>query len=239
MNYQTILTAAAPTANLFLDAGFPTSRNMALIDGKPLIVHALECSAHPSEPAVVVVNRDEEGTEYRCSPVLLSHPLARYVVESSSSVKGALASALLGMGEIDLDRPLLLAPGDAIIQSPFSELLQSAPNDASALTVAFQSSNPRWSYLKENELGEVIEVAEKRVVGRLATTGHFFFRRAQDFLDASAWVLTNNAMVQDRFFVSTAFNYLISIGKSISPIEISRQEYFSYSKPHDFIRQST
>lgn len=239
MTYQTIVTAAAPTANLFLDAGFPTSRNMALIEGKPLIVHAIECSAHPSEPAVVVVNRDEEGTQYRCSPALLSHPLTRYVVESSSSMKGALASALLGMGEIDLERPLLLAPGDGIIQSPFSELLQTAPNDASALTIAFQSSNPRWSYLKESELGEVIQVAEKRVVGRLATTGHFFFRRAQDFLDASAWVLTNNAMVQDRFFVSTAFNYLISIGKSIYPIEISRQEYFSYSKPHDFIRQDS
>lgn len=239
MSYQTIVTAAAPTAKLFLDAGFPTIRNMALIDGKPLLVHSIESSAHPSEGAIVVINRDEEESSQRCTPMLQSAALVNSIIKSPSSVKGALASALLGLGEIDLDRPLLLAPGDAILKVPFWKLLESAPHDASALTVAFKSSNPRWSYLKENERGEIIQVAEKRVVGRLATTGHFFFRRASDFLDASTWVLTNNAMVHDRFFVSTALNYLISMGKAVSAIQISRTHYESYSKPHDFIGQES
>jgi hypothetical protein len=239
MTYQTIVTAAAPTAKLFLDAGFPTNRNLALIDGEPLLLRAIESSAHPSEATIVVINRDEEESSQPCTPILRYHAHVSSVIKSPSSVKGALASALLGLGEIDLDRPLLLAPGDAILNVPFWKLLESSPHDASALTVAFTSSNPRWSYLKENERGEIIQVAEKRTVGRLATTGHFFFRRAGDFLDASTWVLTNNAMVQDRFFVSTALNYLISIGKAVSAIEISRTQYESYSKPHDFIIQES
>lgn len=237
MTYQTIVTAAAPTLDLFLRAGFPTSRNMVPLEGKPLLIRAIECTSHPDLPAVVVVNREEEDSRFGCAAELGASARVRAVIESSSAVKGALPSALLGMGHADLDKPLLLAPGDSVLATPFWELLELAPKEASAFTLAFESSNPRWSFLKENEKGEVIQVAEKRAVGRLATTGHFFFRSAQDFLEAATWVLANNAMVQGRFFVSTAFNYLISQGKLISSIQIDRDQYSSYSKPYDFIRQ--
>ena len=108
-----------------------------------------------------------------------------------------------------------------------------------AFTVAFRSKNPRWSYLSTNEQGQVSEVAEKEVIGSLATTGVFMFSRGQDFVDAAEWVLTNNARTAGRFFVSTALNYIISRGSLVGFTEVSRSEYFSYSTPADFVEQAS
>jgi hypothetical protein len=235
--YQTILLAAAPTALAFIQAGFPTSRNLTLIEGKPLLVHALESSVHPSVPANVVLNKEEESSVYNSRSAIEKHPMVERLVESPSSAQGALVSALLGASSLELELPLLVAPGDAVLRLPFSEILASINTELSALTLAFRSSNPRWSYLRQDTNQNVLEVVEKRVVGALATTGHFYFRQAKDFVDAAGWVLLNNAKVEGRFFVSTALNYLISKGAGIHPVEISRSDYLSYSKPFDFIRQ--
>ena len=81
-------------------------------------------------------------------------------------------------------------------------------------------------------------VAEKRVIGPLATTGVFYFRTAELFLNAAKWCLVNNAKDRGVYYVSTALNAIIMEGLSVKYIEIPRHEYRSWSLPIDFIEQS-
>jgi len=239
MTYQTIVTAAAPTRDSFLSAGFPTTRNQMEIDDLPLLFRAVTSAASSEGPVTVVLNKDEEFSEFAAAGIVEKLlPTAR-IVHSPTDAKGALVSALLGAEVLNPDLPLLISPGDAFLGQSFESNLNANQKDFDGFTLAFRSNSPRWSFLALNSEGDISEVAEKRIIGPLATTGHFFFKRASDFIEASRWVLVNNAQVNGAFYVSTALNYLVSQGLNLGFKEIKRTEYFSFSKPHDFIQQET
>ena len=48
--------------------------------------------------------------------------------------------------------------------------------------VVFQDIHPRWSFVKCDKEGYVIEAAEKRPISNLATAGVYYFKRGSDFV---------------------------------------------------------
>ena len=237
MSYQTIVTAAAPTKEIFLSAGFLTSRNRLTVGDLPLLHRAVNSAASREGSVTLVLNKEEESSDFAAGGMMEALLPSVRIVHSPSDAKGALVSALLGAEQLDPDLPLLICPGDAFLSQNFETYLEGQKKAFDGFTLAFRSQSPRWSFLGLNSEGEISEVAEKKIIGPLATTGHFYFKRASDFIDASKWVLVNNANVNGSFFVSTALNYLVSSGMSLGFKEIARDEYFSFSKPHDFIQQ--
>lgn len=238
MIFDTIVTAAAPTEKIFKQAGFNVTRNQMIVSGSKLIVKAIEYSQPANGTIRVVLNEEEALSESLDSEIIERFPTAR-VFLANSKFEGALASALQACEGLVPDRPLLIVAGDSFLRSHVSAYLPPSLEQFGAFTVAFRSKNPRWSYLSTNERGQVSEVAEKEVIGSLATTGVFMFSRGQDFVDAAEWVLTNNARTAGRFFVSTALNYIISRGSSVGFTEVSRSDYFSFSTPADFVKQAS
>jgi dTDP-glucose pyrophosphorylase len=238
LRYQTVVTAAAPTLDAFLASGFPSSRNLLPVDGSPLLKLAIERTASGPKSCNVVLNREEEASPFPSRPLAQDLDEVRKVVLAPSASQGALVSALLGLEDLDPHLPLLISPGDAYLAEHFEAHLDALGSNSDAFTLSFRSSNPRWSYIELASGDKIVEVAEKKVISDLATTGHFYFRRTADFLAAAEWVLVNNAKVSERFFVSTALNFLVSEGMFVTHREIDRNGYFSFSKPHDFISQA-
>jgi dTDP-glucose pyrophosphorylase len=238
-HYNTLITAAAYTAETFTRSGFLGSRNMEEIDGRALVLRAIDSYYQPGGLLSVAVNAEEETQGMGSKSTVLEHyPQAR-MVETNSKTQGALASALLSLNDFPMDEPLLIATGDSFLTKSVSDILSNDLFEGfGALTLSFESENPRWSYLGTNSEGKVMEVAEKLVISRIATTGTFLFRQASDFVEAAEWVLLNNASTQGRYFVSTALNYLISRGLEVTFVPIQRSEYFNLSLPADFVRQA-
>lgn len=208
------------------------------VNGVSILQQAIAQSAFGEASCTVVLNEDEENSAFPSRYLADSLVQVRNSIVAPSASQGALVSALFGMDGLDGDLPLLIAPGDAFLKKHFTTYIDSITGDFDALTLSFRSSNPRWSFIEVSSDDQVAEVAEKKVISDLATTGHFYFRRASDFLEAAEWVLVNNAKADGRFFVSTALNFLVSEGMKVRHREIGRSEYFSYSKPHDFIEQA-
>lgn len=208
------------------------------VNGTPLLETAVQKSASGQNSCNVVLNREEEASPFPSSPVVRHLDSVRKVVLAPSASQGALVSAIFGLEDLDPELPLLIAPGDAFLADHFETHLEAFGSEPDAFTLSFRSSNPRWSYVQLTSNHQIAEVAEKKVISDLATTGHFYFRRTSDFLAAAEWVLVNNAKVSQRFFVSTALNFLVSEGMFVAHREIDRSGYFSYSKPHDFIEQA-
>ena len=162
-----------------------------------------------------------------------------HVVAVPSGAKGALASALIAMEGVNLEWPLVVAAGDSMLDGGLQvHVDRFIASNTDAGTIAFASTNPRWSYLSVGDDGVVRQVAEKRVIGSLATTGVFYFRRAGDFLDAATWCLVNNATHNGAYFVSSTMNYMIFQGKQVHYLTIPREKYRSWSLPIDFTMQS-
>jgi hypothetical protein len=235
---QTIITAAKDSRSLFIAAGFGEPKSLVHWQEREVLLRAMGSYVVNPESCWVAVNRDEDREWFISDRVRQAFPTAN-LVSVPSGVQGALASALIAMQGVDLDEPLVVAAGDSMIEGGLKPYIDRFVGEgADAGTVAFKSTNPRWSYLSVDSDGTLRQVAEKRVIGNLATTGAFFFRSAGDFVDAATWCLVNNASHNGMYFVSSTLNYMISQNRRVNYLEIAREQYKSWSLPIDFTMQS-
>ena len=235
---HTVITAAGDSRPLFMAAGFGGPKNLMRWEGSEVLVRAVNSYSQGRQRTRVALNR-EECDEWPTVVCLQSECPGVVAVTVNPNVAGALVSALLAMDGIPDEAPLVVAAGDSEIDggiTPFVDEFLKSGVDAG--TIVFASTNPRWSYVLPGPGGLVRQVAEKRVIGPFATTGVFFFRRAQTFRRAAEWCLVNNARDRGLFYVSTALNYLVMEGLSVRYSEIPREKYRTWSLPVDFVRQS-
>jgi hypothetical protein len=98
-------------------------------------------------------------------------------------------------------------------------------------TVVFQSQDPRFSFLNLSEDGQINYVAEKRVVGKFATTGVFYFATTEIFLKAAEWCFVNKAVIGGNFYVSSTLNYALFQGESVDWLEIEKDQFKKHFAP--------
>ena len=235
---HTVITAAGDSRPLFLGAGFSTPKNLVRWQGTEVLVRAINSYAGDLARTSIAMHRDE-AREWHTPEIITAACPGVSVSLVNAGARGALASASVALGAIPPDAPLVVAAGDSEVEGGIGAFTSSfVATGIDAATIAFRSSNPRWSYLATGSDGHVRQVAEKRVIGPLATTGVFFFRQASIFLQAAEWCLVNNAIDRGAFYVSTTMNFLIREGLSVSYAEIPRDKYRSWSLPTDFVEQS-
>lgn len=84
------------------------------------------------------------------------------IVEVDGMTEGAACTTLLAKEFIDNDNPLFIANSDQFVEWNVMEFMyRMTESDVDGGIVTFESTHPKWSYAKTNELGMVTEVAEK------------------------------------------------------------------------------
>lgn len=235
---HTIITAAGRSEEVFLGAGFDAPKNLLIQGGTQILCRAVSSYALDLSKTTVALNK-EECLYWPTAKILKAcHPTVSLALVSSK-VPGALASSVIAVAEVPSQSSLVIAAGDSEIKEGIAGYVQQfQDSELDAGTVVFQSKNPRWSYISVDQQGRVRQVAEKRVIGPLATSGVFYFRTVEIFQRAAEWCFINNAKSRGQYYVSTALNALIMKGLTVGYIEIPRSKYISWSLPIDFIAQS-
>ena len=234
---RTVITAAGDSRELFMSSGFGRPKSLVRWKGREVLAHAVDAYAFDPAGTTVAVNAGEDEEWNVGAMVTDWFPQAR-VVRVSNGVRGALATAMIALGE-PVDAPLLVAAGDSRITGGVARFVKEfGEQGLDAATIAFESEDPRWSYLSVDDAGGVRQVAEKQVIGPYATTGVFYFASARTFADAATWALVNNASHHGLFYVSATLNYLISTGLRVGFATIDRTDYQSWSLPVDFTTPS-
>jgi hypothetical protein len=156
----------------------------------------------------------------------------KYVLEKTSSfltierkTKGALATLGLCLDEIHSNLPIVVSPFDGFIgisENDFLSAMESSSCDAGL--VAFESTNPKFSYVKIIE-NEAVEIAEKSVISSLATSGTFYFKNKDVLMDCIQWAILNRVTFKDDFFIAPSLNSIIMNGSKLGIYEIDENLY--------------
>lgn len=151
-------------------------------------------------------------------------------IKEVGKTQGALITALIATEGMDLQSPLTIVPGDALISrnSYMDFLADSLSSGCDLSIVVFQSNNSDYSYVRS--LGDkIVEVTEKKVVSSLATAGIFYFASLDIFHACGEWSIINNITTQTLFFLAPSINYAIINGLKIRLYNISENDYFRFS----------
>lgn len=152
------------------------------------------------------------------------------IVKPQGSTRGALATAMLAVDFMSANTPIVLIPTNSHLNKSvfFAFLEQMIQAEYSAGTMCVRSNDPRFSYIRVHD-GKVIEVVEKKVVGNLATTGVFFFRTREIFVESAKWAFVNNQTTNSIFYISPCLNYAISKGFDIG-YHVAEDWYYVHAK---------
>jgi dTDP-glucose pyrophosphorylase len=121
---------------------------------------------------------------------------------------------LLARDLINNATPLLVYNSDTYQRSSMLyELICDTEVDG-ALSV-FKAPGDRWSFVRADERGRVLETAEKNRISEWASTGLYYFARGRDFVTNADEMIEAHERVNGEYYVAPIYNRLIKSGANI------------------------
>ena len=228
-----LLLMAGPDA-AFQDAGFTFPKNLVEVGGLSVVEHVVRNTSGLRALGaryLFTVRRDEDTKHHTGAMLQLLMPDG-ILISAPALTAGAACTALLAIDHIDNDEPLLIVNGDIVVDADLTAIVSGfAQRELDGGILVFRSAHPRWSHVRCDAEGYVVEAAEKRPISDLATTGHYWFRRGRDFVRAAMASIRKDAHVNHAFFVCPCYNELVLDHKRIGVHEIATGAYHSLATP--------
>lgn len=232
MNLQ-LMALFSGRDDLFREAGYLYPKNLAEVAGVPLIelvLNSLSELRRQSDRVICTVRREEDRKYHTGAVIRLIEPRADVVLVDETA--GAACSGLLAIDLLSADDPLVIINGDQVIRADLVELLQGFQQaNLDGGIIVFEAVHPRWSYVRCDPHGIVVEAAEKRPISNLATAGVYYFRRAGDFLTATMSSIKKNAHVGNSYYVCPVYNEMILNQACIGIAKVPKSAYVSLANP--------
>lgn len=210
---------------------FGVIKMLTEVGGQPLVEHVVSNLLSIGEDArfVFVIRRADARKHHLDAILRLLVPEAK-IVFAERETAGAACSTLLASPYIEDERPLVVANGDQLIFRDLGkEIKEFQSRDLDGGLLVFHAVNPRWSFVRLNSEGFVIEAAEKRPISNLATAGLYYFRRGGDFTEGAKNQMRKQQSVEGGYFVCPVYNELILAQKQVGCTLIDKEEYYSLS----------
>jgi dTDP-glucose pyrophosphorylase len=213
----------------FRAAGVETPKPLIPVDGVPMFVRSL--SGMPLEMAarVTFVVRREDVDSLKIDQVIqehVHHPQLR-VVSVKTMTSGQGASVLEALEPYDPGESLLIFNADSAFEDDIGPFLASIGEDVDGFLQTFQDSQPRWSFVRCDPEPWVVETAEKRVISNHASTGLYYFRRAEDFVEA----MRLTPWAGGETYVAPLYNHLLGLGRKVLARPCAK--FFCFGTPED------
>jgi hypothetical protein len=216
-----VLVPMAGAGSRFAQQGYTFPKPLIEVNGKPMIqvvVENLNIEAH-----YTFIVQQEHYEKYNLKYMLNLIAPGCDIVQVNGITEGAACSTLLAKDYIDNDSPLLIANSDQYIEWNSNECMYAFSADSiDGGILTFESSHPKWSYVKLGHDGFVNEVAEKQVISNHATVGVYYWKKGSDYIKYVNQMIQKNIRVNNEFYVCPVFNEAIQDNKKIKVKKIEK-----------------
>jgi len=210
-----IVIPMAGEGKRFAEAGYDIPKPFIDVAGKQMIRRVIENLLVP-EVTITFICRSEHVKYFDD----LSRLYDINILALNSKTEGAVCTVLRAEHLVNNDTPLIIANCDQLIlQLSMSDFLRKAENyDGFAIT--FNSTNPHHSYMRLHA-GEVVEVAEKKVISDNAVAGIYYYKKGSEFVKYAKQMIKKNIRFNNEFYISPVFNEFLLDGKHLGTYEVS------------------
>jgi NDP-sugar pyrophosphorylase family protein len=206
-----IVVPMAGRGSRFADAGYTLPKPLIPVLGFPMIQVVIS-NLRPSIPhRFHFLLLREHAEHYQVDQKLRAWAPGCSLVYVDQVTEGAACTVLLARDLIDNDDPLMIANCDQYVDVDMDRYLASGQS-ASGLIMTMWADDRKWSFVRFDGSGRVVEVVEKQVVSNEATVGIYNFGRGRDFVRAADAMIRQDLRVNNEFYVAPVYNELIRDG---------------------------
>ena len=225
-----IIIPMAGAGSRFSNSGYSLPKPLINVNGKPMIQLVVDNIGMEGMYHFIV--QKSHRKQYNLDAVLnLISPGCR-IIEVDGITEGAVCTSLFAKEFINNDNPIFFANSDQFVewnQIEFMYKMQETACDGGIVT--FESTDPKWSFARINENGNVIEVAEKNPISKNATVGFYYWKRGSDFVKYAEQMIQKNIRVNNEFYVCPVFNEAIQDNKTVLSQKVN--EMWGLGTPED------
>jgi HAD superfamily hydrolase (TIGR01509 family) len=216
-----VLIPMAGAGSRFEKAGYTFPKPLIDVRGKPMIQWVVD-NLNVDAKYIFIVQQSH-FKKYNLKETLSNFCPNNEIIQIDGITEGAACTTLLAKQYIDKDEPLIIANSDQFVEWDSDEFIYScSASDLDANILTFNSTHPKWSYAKLNDLGFVTEVAEKKPISDLATVGIYYWRKGSDYVKYAEQMIDKNIRVNSEFYVCPVFNEAIQDNKKVRTYNIDK-----------------
>lgn len=227
-----ILIPMAGAGSRFQIKGFDTPKPLIKIGNETLIEKAVSTLGIPGQYIFVTRKYDNESYNSELHNVLNKIAPGCKIYEIDYLTDGATATCLIAKEMINNDKPLIITNCDQALDWDAKEFLDGL-TDLDGSVVTYTSDNPKNSFIKLNEDGYAINIAEKQPISDTALIGLHYWKRGKDFVKSAENMITHQIKSKNEYYIAPTYNELIEKGFKIASYHIDKNQYISLGSPED------
>jgi dTDP-glucose pyrophosphorylase len=178
-----------------------------------MIAWAIESLVGVSFSQIVFVALAEHERRYGVTK-LVRHLAGREaeVILLEDVTEGQLCTVLAARVLIDNDEDLLIASADTYVVSNFGSDIAHRACDCRGIISVADVAGDRWSFARTDEIGRVVEVAEKVRISDHASTGLYYFTSGREFVEVAEEMIANNEKIRGEYYVIPVYKTYLRRG---------------------------
>lgn len=225
-----VLIPMAGAGSRFANAGFTFPKPLIDVRGKPMVQVVVENMNMEANYIFIVQKSHYE--KYNLQYMLQLIAPGCKIVQVDGVTEGAACTVLAAKELINNDDKLFMINSDQIIDWNSNEVMYSlAADQIDGGILTFESTHPKYSYVKVDDRGFASEVVEKKVISNMATVGGYYWTRGSDFVKYAERMIAANKRVNNEFYVAPVYQEAIDDGKKIKIKNI--EKFWSLGTPED------
>ena len=229
-----LIIPIASTSKFFSLEEYGYPKPLIEIMGIPMIEHVIKniTLGNIFKKIIFIVKQDECDRFHLDNTLNLLSPMKPEIIKLRADTQGALCSVLLAVEHINQNEPLLISNADQIFDHGIANHLEKfTASDLDAGCITFNSVHPRWSYVKTNQDGLVIETAEKRPISKHAIAGVYWYKNGSEFVQNGMASIKHGSSIDGTYFIAPVFNEYVLSGKKVGHLQVPNEQYHTFYSP--------
>ena len=210
-----IIIPMAGAGSRFSQAGFKLPKPLIDVHGKPMYQWAANSLPLDQAGKLVFIIRQDDFTDQLSDDIAFTY--AAYdpeIIALKELTRGQAETVYLAADALDFAEPTLIHNADTAFESM---TLPDAQSFGGLVTFESAPDDARWSFARVDEIDidKVVEVREKQIISRHASTGTYYFKDTDWLLNAIDNQLTQGLTEQGEFYIAPLYNQAIDQGHYI------------------------
>ena len=232
---MTIITSLGGNTLYEMTPEFSYPKILNEIDKKTLFEYSQEIVASLSDCSKRIFLLPEgRDKQFQLSPMIsvVSQGEGK-ILYLQGDTGGAACSCLLAVDDIDAEDELIIISADQYIDANIQTIIKYfRQQQADAGVLTFRSLHPKWAFIRKQEDGQIIEVAEKKAISRDAIAGFYYFRKGKFFTRAAQDSILKGSLVNGQYYLSGCLNEMILQNMKIIGWPLAEGSYHNFYDIH-------
>jgi UDP-N-acetylglucosamine diphosphorylase / glucose-1-phosphate thymidylyltransferase / UDP-N-acetylgalactosamine diphosphorylase / glucosamine-1-phosphate N-acetyltransferase / galactosamine-1-phosphate N-acetyltransferase len=229
-----VLIPMAGLGSRFSIAGYKDPKPFIDVWGLPMIEKVIS-NLNMQDARFILLVRNDLTPKYLKILNELKKKYNTELITIELTTEGAACTTLFAYDFINDENELIIANSDQLVDFSINDMrVDAITRELAGSVLVFEDNDPKWSFVKIDKDGYLIDLKEKNPISNLATVGIYYFRRGSDYVKSAIKMIITNDRTNNEFYVAPTYNYLNKFSKKkIGVYRISKSQMHGLGTPED------